>query len=319
MDSVSEINNYIKEFEVDDLFDMRSTQCMSESSLALLILGRSNTGKSNAAKEIVRKLHNKRNYGHFFLITSKASYLSSYNRVQNWCRRDQVLLWDDDDSISPTQRKDFFINLGKRILQWSSSGERTLLMVDDLTEHITDKSMNFRSFMTQGRHIMTDIILIMHDVPDARSSSQKHFKQYFDTIIVCQRSLLNHILENRLFGISRDMLKHYKENICNCASCHVRKFFVEANNRENLKPIFVLIRNSSGADVADVFVPFACNEFYGNYPEGLIRGKGSDEEGIRSIIDAKKMDSRYNQDENDTCSDRSRVSAVRKNFILSLR
>ena len=124
-------------FEVDDLFDMRSTQCMSESSLALLILGRSNTGKSNAAKEIVRKLHNKRNYGHFFLITSKASYLSSYNRVQNWCRRDQVLLWDDDDSLSPTQRKDFFMNLGKRILQWSSSGERTLLMVDDLTEHST--------------------------------------------------------------------------------------------------------------------------------------------------------------------------------------
>jgi len=60
MDSVSEINNDIKEFEVDDLFNMRSTQCMSESSLALLILGRSNTGKSNAAKEIVRKLHNKR-------------------------------------------------------------------------------------------------------------------------------------------------------------------------------------------------------------------------------------------------------------------
>ena len=80
MDSVSEINNYIKEFEVDDLFDMRSTQCMSESSLALLILGRSNTGKSNAAKEIVRKLHNTRSYGHFFLITSKALYLSSYNR-----------------------------------------------------------------------------------------------------------------------------------------------------------------------------------------------------------------------------------------------
>jgi hypothetical protein len=74
------------------------------------------------------------------------------------------------------------------------------------------------------------VSVILIDDPDAWTSSQKHFRQYFGNSIVCKKFLLNNIIEKRLFGLTRDHIKHRKDKNCSCAYYHVNKFFVETNN-----------------------------------------------------------------------------------------
>ena len=117
------------DFNPSMFFEYDPNSSENPPPLALLIVGKTNSGKSNVAKEVIRKLHTLRKVDHFFLITSSASYRSPTNKVNQWCRDDQVLLWDDSSRMNEDMRKVFFANLAEQLQEWSAQNERTLILL----------------------------------------------------------------------------------------------------------------------------------------------------------------------------------------------